>query len=853
MSRFKSKISMSIKRNFFLFILFVFFNSGSKGQAIGDFISIASGNWTSSSTWGIVSGTGPITWTPSGGGPAAGNNVFVRSGHVVFIPVGGLYYCTNLTVEPTGQLYTANSIPGNNTYITVSGNILCNGQIGNAPTFDNICFNIEGANCTISGAGIFDACRLRKNTAAPVITTNLTISININLWFAASSTTQLYNNATNGIFNVTISAGATVSLLASGPSTGHVSIDGVSGADPFDKGGTFTINGTLIVSGIMYFSNNNSTNAAYKCNWIVNGLLQVAEISAGASANAVSGSSLVVNSGGELEITGINAWSALAATNNTFNFASGSTEEYSATGNQLVRVSSEFGLATALNNQYGHLILSNSGNKTTTLTNLYVKNDLTISGSAVFIPFATSINWVGGNWYNYNQAGFTEGATTIRFNNLASIGQSINCPGGEVFYNLSQVSPANILTFNCPVTAINNVSFGALNGHIDLNSNSLTINNTSNTGISGGGINRYIISEKTDNSSRVIWKIGSAVSLTAYIIPFGVLPASAANYIPVSIFKTSATALGDISIATYGTPADNQPWPTTPTAVANLQAYNGIYNTPDNRSWCVDRFWQVNATGIGAIDSLKFTYRTVELPTSDPTPGNMRAQFWAGAFGYWNLTQYGVAYVSASPVVNTVSVPNFNIYNTAWTLSSLTSPLPIELLYFDAEKKENSVLLSWSTATEINNQLFVLERSTNGKDFHSIGNVPGAGNSTQQLNYEFYDKAPIKGVSYYRIKQIDFDGEYSYSQTVAINFDGEQEQFVVFPNPATSLLYITKKDLSNSEINISDMTGRILQTEKIVGVEQNIYPIVIERLLPGVYTIELVRNSKRETMRFVKN
>lgn len=843
---------MSIKNKFFLFVLFVFFNSVSQGQVIGDYISIASGNWTSSSTWGVVSGTGPLTWGPAGGGPAAGNNVFVRSGHVVFIPVGGgPYFCTNLTVESMGQLYTSNSIPNpaNNTYITISGNILCNGQIGNAPTFDNICFNIESVNCTISGTGIFDANRLRKNSAV-VITTNLTISMNINLWFAASSTTQLYNNANGGIFNVTISAGATVSLLASGPSTGHVSIDGTNGAGAGDIGGTFTINGSLIVSGIMYFSNNNSANAAYKCNWIVNGLLQVAEISAGASANAASGSSLVVNSGGKLEITGTNAWSALAATNNTFNFVAGSTEEYSAAGNQLVRVAIEFG-STAINNKYGYLILSNSGNKTTS-TNLYVKNDLTISGSAVFIPFATSTNFVGGSWYNYNQSGFTEGATVFRFDNGASIGQSINCPGGEVFYTLFQFSTANLLTFNCPVTATV-VQFGAVNGHIDLNSNSLTINNSTIAGITGGGINRYIISEKTDNSSRVIWKIGSTASASPYIIPFGVLPSSPANYIPVSILKTSATALGDITISTYGTPADNQPWPTTPTAVSNLQAYNGIYNTPDNRSWCVDRFWQVNATGVGAIDSLKFTYRTIELPTSDPTPGNMRAQFWAGAFGYWNLTQYGVAYVSASPVLNTVSVPNFNIYNTAWTLSSITSPLPVELLYFDATKKEHSVVLNWSTATEINNQLFVVERSTNGKDFYSIGNVPGAGNSTQQLNYQYYDKAPLKGVSYYRLKQIDFDSEYSYSQTVAINFDGDQEQFVVFPNPATSLLYLTKKDLSNTEINISDMTGRILQTDKIGSVEQNIHPVVIESLLPGVYTIELVRNSKRETTRFVKN
>lgn len=234
---------------------------------------------------GVVTGTGPLTWSAAPGQPAAGNNVFVRSGHTVIIPVSGSYFCTNLTVESAGKLYTNNSVAGNNTYINVSGNITCNGTIGNSPLLDNISFNIESASCLISGTGVFDACRLRKNGSA-VLTTNLTISMNLNLWFAAASTTQLYNNSANGIFNMTISAGATVSLLASGPTTGHCSIDGLNGilntsGSVVDAGGTFTINGTLNISGILYFSNNNSNSATYKCNWVINGLVRASEISAG--------------------------------------------------------------------------------------------------------------------------------------------------------------------------------------------------------------------------------------------------------------------------------------------------------------------------------------------------------------------------------------------------------------------------------------------------------------------------------------------------------------------------------------------------------------------------------------------
>ena len=209
----KQKMPITILKRILLVLLFICFQQISKGQIVGDYISIVSGNWATSSTWGVVTGTGPLTWTVAGSPPAAGNNVFVRGGNSVTLTASGL--CTNLTVQSAGKLFTNNSTPGSNIYISVSGNITCDGQIGNTPTLDNICFNIESVSCLISGTGLFDACRIRKNSAA-VPTTNLTISMNINLWFAASSSTQLYNNSTDGIFNVIISAGAIVNLLASG-------------------------------------------------------------------------------------------------------------------------------------------------------------------------------------------------------------------------------------------------------------------------------------------------------------------------------------------------------------------------------------------------------------------------------------------------------------------------------------------------------------------------------------------------------------------------------------------------------------------------------------------------------------
>ena len=88
-----------------------------------------------------------------------------------------------------------------------------------------------------------------------------------------------------------------------------------------------------------------------------------------------------------------------------------------------------------------------------------------------------------------------------------------------------------------------------------------------------------------------------------------------------------------------------------------------------------------------------------------------------------------------------------------------STPLPVELLYFDASA-DNSVLLSWATATEINNDYFSIERSEDGVNFYEIGKVNGNGDSNKEITYEFTDKFVLAPVEYYRLKQVDFDGQF---------------------------------------------------------------------------------------------
>ncbi len=831
------KFSFKKIKSAFLIALFLICAGGkiSAQYAVGDFGATTTGSWNVAGTWSTWNGA---SWVATAGLPSAANNVFILAGKTVTLSVSGSA-CRNLTVEAGAILWT---LSGTNTYINVYGpTFVCNGQIGNGASFDGISFNIEGATCTITGTGQFDASRMRKSFAtAP--TTVLNINCNINLRWNSASGTQLYNAATLSNFNVTIGAGYTVTLVPNGAITGNVSIDGLDGAAGTpDAGGTFTVNGTLLISGKLYLTTNN-TSTTYKCNWIIGttGLVQTSEIVASASGAGLH--TLTINAGGKLDINGTAAWSALSTTNNTFTFSNTSTVEYSATGVQIVRVAAEFG--GAANNQYGYLICSGSGLKSTTTAGpLYVRSDLTITGTAVLDPNPTGMNiFVGGNWINYSETGFLEKTTTLYLNGTGLL-QTVTCPGGEVFHTLryNNTNIAAHVQLNHNVDLINQLIF-ASNGYIDLNSNTLKIRNNAAAGISGASATRYIYSEKTDNSSKIIWQINNTTG--TYTFPFGVPPGAAANYIPVVLTKNSAASIGDVSISTYGTGPDNLPWPVTPTTVTNLQAFFSQHNVPDNRHWTVDRFWEVGSTSPMTLDSLRFSYRVGELPDSDATATNLGAQFWNST--YWFNQQYGV------PIAYNVAVPSFYIFNTSWTLTSLISPLPIKLLSFEATPKDDRVRLDWITASEINNDYFTVEKSIDNEEFFEIGEIAGSGNTTSKREYYLDDTKPFYGISYYRLKQTDYDGSFTYSATIPVNYKKSFTKFTIFPNPATDAAYLMSETNSAPEIIVRDTEGKLIQNYYLKEQKQ-IHQLLLSELKQGIYFIEVKTDFDSQFLRLIKN
>ena len=171
-------------------------------------------------------------------------------------------------------------------------------------------------------------------------------------------------------------------------------------------------------------------------------------------------------------------------------------------------------------------------------------------------------------------------------------------------------------------------------------------------------------------------------------------------------------------------------------------------------------------------------------------------------------------------------------------------PLPVELLYFYAEKAANSALLSWKTATEIDNNYFDIEWSMDGIDFKSIGQIQGAGTTTKIQSYEFLHKNPVNGNNYYRLKQVDFDEKFEYSNIVLLNYQSSivHYQFNIYPNPATDYLVIETNDLTVTDIQIFDVLGRQVKTFMITG---NNHQYSISDLAGGTYFIKIGEEVKK--------
>ena len=183
--------------------------------------------------------------------------------------------------------------------------------------------------------------------------------------------------------------------------------------------------------------------------------------------------------------------------------------------------------------------------------------------------------------------------------------------------------------------------------------------------------------------------------------------------------------------------------------------------------------------------------------------------------------------------------------------------LPIELNYFSVTPSEESVHLKWETLSEINNAYFSLERSTDGIHFIEIGQLNGAGTTFKKREYDFFDETPQLGMNYYRIKQFNFDGQYSQSEVKVIEFEDVSKisTLWIYPNPAKEFINISLYPDDQLRVNfeILDITGQVVQTIREVNDTEGSFKLSINHLNSGSYLLRSQQGSIVRTGHFVIN
>ena len=168
--------------------------------------------------------------------------------------------------------------------------------------------------------------------------------------------------------------------------------------------------------------------------------------------------------------------------------------------------------------------------------------------------------------------------------------------------------------------------------------------------------------------------------------------------------------------------------------------------------------------------------------------------------------------------------------------------LPIHLIHFSAVQSNNSIKLKWQTTAEINNNFFTIERSDNGKNFYGIGIVEAAGNSNTVLDYSFVDESKFSNTVYYRLKQTDYDGKFTYSNIISVS-EANQDFVVnnIYASTENKLVIDLYSNARNkTEIQVLNTMGQVVANKSLeVSKGNGIYSITLPNLSQGIYFIKV--------------
>jgi Secretion system C-terminal sorting domain len=302
---------------------------------------------------------------------------------------------------------------------------------------------------------------------------------------------------------------------------------------------------------------------------------------------------------------------------------------------------------------------------------------------------------------------------------------------------------------------------------------------------------------------------------TAAFLPIGI----STNYAPLTISNTTASTVWTVSLLTSP-------------------------NTPPSNTKKVQMQWDIKPNVSTQADI------TVQWDNAIEEVGFVRA---TSALHHWNGSTWDK--ITANGTLTTAGTTH-SITKTSWSNFSpfavfSQASLPVELVSFTGKAQQGKALLTWATASEKNNAGFDIEKSLDGKNFDKIAFVKGNGISTITQNYNFTDYNFTQN-AYYRLKQVDMDGAYEYSKTIALNTEGGKNKSVIrsYPNPVSDVLTVETSVAETSQLEIIDAVGRVVFKQ---NVESGNYQISTTDLAKGMYIVRLSNKNDISIQKIIKN
>lgn len=216
-----------------------------------------------------------------------------------------------------------------------------------------------------------------------------------------------------------------------------------------------------------------------------------------------------------------------------------------------------------------------------------------------------------------------------------------------------------------------------------------------------------------------------------------------------------------------------------------------------------------------------------------------------------------VSYAGAPLVFNNLLYTLFNNvqYDQFANLAYFDeASLPVTLITFNGLLQNGNALLTWRTATEINNKGFELQKSMDGQAFTDIGFVPGNGNSSQLHNYNYTDQKVVSGSNYYRLKQIDFDGRFTYSSIIKLDYT--KFDWALLGNPAAnnSWVQVQIDKEANVSVQVVSMSGNVIQNINKGKIPSGAYSIQLNliNVSSGIYVVRLIVDGKSYSKKIIK-